>query len=57
MNIRCRLQESIGLRSAILGDTVNGFNFTSERFQKLCSQLLVQMEQEEYIYSYIQVHT
>ncbi|KAL3131499.1 hypothetical protein ABBQ38_007805 [Trebouxia sp. C0009 RCD-2024] len=50
-------QESIGLRSAILGDTVNGFNFTSERFQKLCSQLLVQMEQEEYIYSYIQVHT
>ena len=50
------LQESIGLRSAILGDTV-GSNFTAERFQKLCSQLLMQMEQEAYVFSYIQAHT
>lgn len=50
-----QLQESMGLRSAILGETVN--TWTCERFQKQCSKLLMQMEQEEYSFSYIQAHT
>ena len=52
-----QLQESMGLRSAILGDADNSSNFTCERFQRLCSQVLLQMEQEEYVFSYIQAHT
>lgn len=48
-------KESMGLRSAILGETVN--TWTCERFQKQCSKLLMQMEQEEYSFSYIQAHT
>lgn len=47
----------MGLRSAILGDTDNSLQFTCDRFQKLCCQVLVHMEQEQYAFSYIQAHT
>lgn len=50
------MQEAMGLRSAILGDADNSLQFTCERFQKLCSQVLLQMEQEKYLFSYIQAH-
>ena len=51
------MQESMGLRSAVLGETGNCLQFTCDRFQKLCSQFLVRMEQEQYVFSYILAHT
>lgn len=51
------MQEAMGLCSAIWGDADNSVKFTCERFQKLCIEVLVQMEQEEYVFSYIQAHT
>ena len=49
------LQESIAAQAVVMGASSEALS--SHHLQELCSQLLTHLEQEEYVYSYIQAHT
>ena len=51
----CYVQELVALQSLI--EAYPESNITSDRFVELCSQTLTQLEEEQYVFQYLQVHT